>query len=55
MTEKLAKLLGSLKGRIMTPAEVEAQRVSFVYGNAPSDDRGTRDTVRESLQLEKAD
>jgi hypothetical protein len=55
MNEQLRKLIERLKGRVMTQADIEAQRVSFVYGNAPGDDRGTRETVRKSLELEEAE
>lgn len=51
MSEELTRELERVMGRGMTPAEVEAQRVSFVYGNAPSDDLGTKDTVRRSLEV----
>jgi len=51
MTEELKKELQRVKGRSMTADEVEAQRVSFVYGNAPKDDHGTKETVRRSLEL----
>lgn len=51
MSEELAKELKRVKGRGMTPAEIEAQRVSFVYGNAPADDHGTKETVKKSLEL----
>lgn len=52
MTNELEKELQRIRGREMTPAEVEAQRVSFVYGNAPADDHGTKETVRRSLELD---
>jgi hypothetical protein len=55
MDEKLAKELDRLRTHVMTPAEIAAQRESFVYGNAPADDRGTRETVRRSLELEDAE
>lgn len=55
MDEKLTKELDRLKGHVMTPAEIAAQRESFVYGNAPGDDRGTRETVRRSLELEDSE
>lgn len=55
MDAKLTKELERLKDHVMTPAEIAAQRESFVYGNAPGDDRGTRETVRRSLELEEAD
>ena len=51
MTEELARELERVMGRTMTATEVESQRVSFVYGNAPSDDLGTKDTVRRSLEV----
>lgn len=51
MTEELKRELQRTRGRVMTPAEIEAQRVSFVYGNAPSDDHGTKETVKKSLEL----
>ena len=51
MTEELNRELQRIKGREMSPADVEAQRVSFVYGNAPADDNGTKETVRRSLEL----
>lgn len=51
MTKELEEQLQRVKGREMSPAEVEAQRVSFVYGNAPADDHGTKETVRKSLEL----
>ena len=54
MDENLAKEIERLKGHQMTPTEIAAQKESFVYGNAPADDRGTRETVRRSLELEDA-
>ena len=51
MTEKLEMELQRVKGREMSPAEVEAQRVSFVYGNAPADDHGTKETIKKSLEI----
>lgn len=54
MSEALARELERVKGREMSPAEIEAQRVSFVYGNAASDDHGTKETVRRSLELAAA-
>lgn len=54
MSEALAREFERVQNREMTPAEIEAQRVSFVYGNAPRDDRGTKETVRKSLELEGA-
>lgn len=49
MSEQLQQALDSIKGRQMSAEELEAQRVSFVYGNAPSEDQGTKASVRRSL------
>jgi hypothetical protein len=46
MTEELRKALDALKGHKMLPAELEAQRISFAYGNAPKEDKGTKEAVR---------
>jgi hypothetical protein len=58
MTDKLAALLKEARSIPMTPAEREAQRRSFVYGNtAFENDRITRELVdRVADRLEqKAD
>ena len=49
MTEELRQALARLKGKPMQAAEFEAQRLSFVYGNASKEDRGTKEDVRRSL------
>lgn len=49
MTEELKKALESLKGKAMSAEEFEAQRESFVYGNAPKEDKGTKEDVRRAL------
>lgn len=54
MTEELARELERVRGREMSPSEIETQRVSFVYGNAPGDDYGTKATVRRSLEVASA-
>ncbi len=51
MTEELKAELERVKNRKMTPAEIEEQRISFVYGNAPKDDNGTKETVKKSLEM----
>lgn len=51
MMTELEKELQRIRGREMSPEEIEAQRVSFVYGNAPADDHGTKETVRKSLEM----
>ena len=55
MDEKLTREIERVKGHVMSPADIAAQRESFVYGNAPADDRGTRETVRKSLELAGAE
>jgi hypothetical protein len=54
MSEKLARELERVRGRGMSATEVDAQRISFVYGNAPSDDLGTKETVRRALEVVEA-
>lgn len=49
MTEELRKALDALKGQKMSASELEAQRLSFVYGNAPKEDKGTKAEVRRAL------
>lgn len=51
MSEELMEALESLKDYRMTPEEIEEQRISFVYGNAPSEDQGTKESVKRSLDL----
>ena len=55
MSEELRKELDRLKDTKMTPDELEAQKISFVYGNAPKEDRGTKASVRRSLELADLD
>lgn len=50
MTEELKRALEALKGHKMTPAELDEQRISFAYGNAPEEDNGTRESVVRSLR-----
>jgi hypothetical protein len=51
MTEELRMALDAIKGKKMSAAELEAQRISFAYGNAPKEDKGTKDTVRRSSEM----
>lgn len=46
MTDELKKALDALKGHKMSRAELDAQRISFAYGNAPKEDKGTKEAVR---------
>ncbi|HEX7856074.1 MAG TPA: hypothetical protein VF503_20530 [Sphingobium sp.] len=50
MTEELKNALDALKGHKMTVTELEEQRISFAYGNAPEEDNGTRESVARSLK-----
>lgn len=51
MSEELQRALESIKGHRMTADERDAQRISFVYGNAPQEDHGTKESVRRALDL----
>ena len=50
MPEDLMEALDSLKSYRMTAADVEAQRVSFVYGNGSSDDNDTKESVKKAIE-----
>jgi hypothetical protein len=54
MTEELQKALEALKGHKMSAAELDAQRISFAYGNAPKEDQGTKEAVRRASRAELA-
>jgi hypothetical protein len=51
MNEELRRELDRLKDNKMSPEELEAQKISFVFGNAPKEDKGTKASVRKSLEL----
>lgn len=51
MSEELRRALESIRGHKMTAEERDAQRISFVYGNAPAEDQGTKESVRRALDL----
>lgn len=52
MTDELKQALAALKGHKMSPAELEDQRISFAYGNAPKEDKGTKEAVRRASLAE---
>lgn len=52
MTEELRIAIEALRGRRMTPIELEAQRISFAFGNAPSQDKGTKESVKKTALAE---
>lgn len=54
MTDDLKKALDAVKGHKMSLSELEAQRISFAYGNAPKEDRGTKEAVRRASMAEVA-
>lgn len=53
MNRELEKLLESARQRQMTPEEIEAQRVSFAYGNAADGDKSTIETVKAASAILK--
>lgn len=51
VTDELREELERQRGTKMTFQELEAQKISFVYGNAPQADKGTKASVKKSLEL----
>lgn len=51
MSEELKMALESLKDYRMSQEELEAQRVSFVYGNSASDSNDTKESVKKAIDL----
>lgn len=54
MTEELRKALEALKDHKMTEAEMNAQRISFAFGNAPRGEKGTKEDVRRAAMAQLA-
>ena len=54
MERKLDKLLEAARKRRMTEEEVELQRVSFAFGNAPHGDSGSMESVKAASTILKA-
>lgn len=53
---ELDRLLSAAKEYSVTDAELQEQRVSFAYGNAPEDSRTTKESARSaasSLRLQR--
>jgi hypothetical protein len=53
---ELDQLLDQTRDLPLTEAQLEEQRVSFAYGNAPEDSRITKESVRtasRSIRLQK--
>jgi hypothetical protein len=54
---ELERLLSAARERQLTDAELQEQRVSFAYGNAPANSRTTKESARSaatSLRLQRA-
>jgi hypothetical protein len=49
MDAKLKKLVSRARKRRMTEKELEAQRVSFAFGNAPKRAKTTKKSVRAAI------
>lgn len=52
MTDELKKALDALKGHKMSEHELNEQRISFAYGNAPKEDKGTKEAVKRASLAE---
>ena len=51
MSEELRAALESVKGYRMSQEELDAQRISFVFGNAPSEEESTKESVHRAVDL----
>lgn len=51
MSEELRLALESVKGYKMTQQELDAQRISFVFGNAPAEENSTKESVQRAVDL----
>ena len=49
MDGELRELIERARHHTMTPDELDAQRISFAYGNAPGTDTNTKETVRDAI------
>lgn len=50
MSDELQQALEKLKGYKMSPQELDAQRISFVYGNGSEDDNDTKESVKKAIE-----
>ena len=50
MRPELRALLDHAKTVVVTDEELQEQRVSFIYGNAPKDSRITKDSARKAAR-----
>lgn len=51
LDEAVSQAIEAGRNRVMSLKEREAQLVSFVWGNAPEGNQGTRESVRKNLNL----
>jgi len=51
MSEELRQALESLKDHRMSQEELDAQRISFVYGNSASRGNDTKESVKRAIDL----
>ena len=51
MNKELRGLVAKARKRKMTRKELEAQQVSFAYGNAPKGSKTTKKSVRAALRF----
>jgi hypothetical protein len=54
MNKQLKQLVARARTRRMTAKDLEAQQISFAYGNAPKGARTTKDSVRAALRFTSA-
>ena len=52
---ELYELLESTRSILVTDEQLQEQRVSFAYGNAPKNSRITKDSVREASHRMRID
>jgi hypothetical protein len=50
VSPRLQQLLEQARGRELTEAELQEQRVSFAFGNAPDSSLITKESVRRTSQ-----
>lgn len=50
VSPRLQQLLEQARGRELTEAELQEQRVSFAFGNAPNSSLITKESVRRTSQ-----
>ncbi len=50
VTPRLQQLLEEARSRELTEAELQEQRVSFAFGNAPNSELITKESVRHTSQ-----